>query len=64
MNPTQGITNELYLKNLLFTAKSQLEEKKVKHRIAIAVFDTEREFLQNQIDSIERQLETNKSSNK
>lgn len=62
MNPTNGVDNERYLENTLHSAKIQLENAKIDHRIAIAVFDNQQEFLQKQIDSIERQLEKSKSA--
>lgn len=63
MNPSADTDNKRYLENTLRTAKMKLQNAKVEHRIAIAVFDNKQELLQEQIDSIERQLDKTKSTN-
>lgn len=62
MNPTNGLDNERYLENVLYTAKMQLENAKINHRVTIAVHEKEKDLLQKQIDSIEKQLEKSKKS--
>jgi len=51
------ISNDKYLENILHTAKLELKELEVKHRIEIAIYETRKEILRKQIDSIELQLE-------
>jgi len=50
------ISNDKYLENILYTAKLELKELEVKHRIEIATYETRKEILRRQIDSIEKQL--------
>ena len=54
------ISHEDYLKNTLQSAKSKLKELEIQDRINTEIFDTKRDMLINQIDSIEKQLETHK----
>lgn len=63
MNPNADSDNKRYLENTLQTAKMKLQNAKVEQRIAIAVFDNKQELLQEQIDSIERQLAKTKATN-
>lgn len=63
MNPSADTDNKRYLENTLRAAKMKLQNAKVEHQIAIAVFDNKQELLQEQIDSIERQLDKTKSTN-
>jgi len=51
------ISNDKYLENILHTAKLELKELEVKHRIEIAIYEARKEILRKQIDSIELQLE-------
>jgi hypothetical protein len=51
------LSHEEYLKQILRTKQMELENLKISHRIAIAEYDTKKEMLNNQIDSIERQLD-------
>ena len=53
----QTLKTEGYLKQTLKTKKIELENLKISHRIAIAKYDTKKEMLISQIDSLEKQLE-------
>lgn len=53
------ISNKEYLERILSSNKMELKELEIKHRIAIAEYNTKRELYQNQINSIELQLEEN-----
>ena len=55
-----NISHEKYLEDMIYSNKLHLREKEVQHRIAIAKYNAERELLQKQIDSMEKQLENNK----
>ena len=48
-----------YLEAMIRSNKMELAEIRVKHRIAIAVYNTEVDGLQGQIDSMEKQLGEN-----
>jgi len=52
-----NISNEEYLKNILSTAKLILQELEIVHRIEIATYESKKEMLRNQINSIESQLQ-------
>jgi len=54
------ISHENYLKNILQLAKSKLKEIEIQDRINTEIFDTQRQMLNMQIDSIEKQLEAHK----
>jgi len=53
------ISNKEYLEKILSSNKMELKELEIKHRITIAEYNTKRELYQNQINSIEMQLEEN-----
>ena len=52
------ISNDKYLENILYTTKLELKELEIKHRIEIATYESKKEMLKKQIDSIELQLES------
>jgi hypothetical protein len=51
------ITDKTYLEQQLRTKKIELDNVKIEHRIALAVYEVKKEMLNSQIDSLERQLE-------
>lgn len=55
------LTDREYLQQILKSAKIELKEIEIKHRIAIAEFNVKKEILQKQIDSIEFQLDGDKN---
>ena len=54
------ISHEDYLTNVLNSKKMELQELNIQQRVSIAKYETERELLESQIRSIERQLEGGK----
>jgi len=52
------LSHENYLKNILQSTKLELKELEIKHRINIATYESKKEILRKQIDSIELQLES------
>jgi hypothetical protein len=57
-----AMTDKRYLEAILHSAKLELKELNVVHRIEIATYNTKSKSLQDQIDSIERQLSDRVSS--
>lgn len=54
------ISHQEYLENQLYSKKMELKETDCQYRVVVAEFRVKREFLNNQIDSIEKQLSENK----
>ena len=50
-------TDTEYLQEVLKSSKLELQEIETKHRIALAEYNVKKEMLQNQIESIEIQLD-------
>jgi hypothetical protein len=56
MRPNK-ITDKEYLSRKLYSKEMTLDELKTQHRISVAVFDKEKQMLEDDISSIKRQLE-------
>lgn len=50
------ISHEEYLKRILNSKKNELEQLNISHRIDIATYETKKEMLCKEINSIENQL--------
>lgn len=57
---TMTISHEQYLKNVLLDAKGELKELDIVNRIRTREHNVESEYIQVQIESIEKQLESHK----
>lgn len=51
-----GLSHEEYLQRTLITKKMELNNLEIDRRIAMAEFETKKNMLSSQIDSLERQL--------
>lgn len=54
------VSHEEYLKRTMKTKQMELDALNVNHRIAIAVYDSQKLLMQKEIDSIESQLSNGK----
>lgn len=55
------LTHEQYLNRVLASKRMELNELKIKHRVEIAEYNVKLDMLNNQIYSIENQLDNGKS---
>lgn len=56
------VTNEQYLKDVLKSKKLELENLQIDNQVRLAVHNTKKDMLYQQIDSITKQLEINENN--